>query len=239
MLKRTFDLIAAGLGLAVLSPVLLVVAAAVKLSSPGPVFFRQQRLARGGGTFRIFKFRTMVDGAEGRGARVTGAGDDRVTAVGRVLRRHKLDELPQLINVVRGDMALVGPRPEVPEFAACYPEEFARLLTVRPGITHRTTQLFRNEEDLLAQAADPRAFYIERILPRKLSLYLADLGQESLRRDLRTIVDTVLNLNPAIELEFVAPPPRPAVLARPELRLAPSPAKAPAPASGSAVSANG
>ena len=204
MLKRAIDIIGSGLGLVALSPLLLGLACAVKITSRGPVLYRQTRLGRGGRPFSIYKFRSMVDGAEHRGARVTGAGDERVTPLGLFLRRHKLDELPQLWNVLRGDMSLVGPRPEVPEFAALYPEEFARVLSVRPGVTHRATQLFRNEEELLARAADPRSFYVERILPRKLAIYLADLDRATVARDLRTILDTVFNRSAKIELEFVA-----------------------------------
>ncbi|MFO7609420.1 MAG: sugar transferase [Candidatus Krumholzibacteriia bacterium] len=204
MLKRIIDIVGSAAGLVALAPLFAVVAGAVKLTSEGPVFYRQVRLARGGREFRIFKFRSMVDGAERRGARITRAGDDRVTPVGRFLRRHKLDELPQLINVLVGDMSLVGPRPEVPEFIAHYPAEFARVLTVRPGVTHRATQLFRNEEELLGRAAEPRTFYVERILPRKLAIYLADLDRTSALDDLRTILDTIFNRSAAIELEFVA-----------------------------------
>jgi lipopolysaccharide/colanic/teichoic acid biosynthesis glycosyltransferase len=227
MLKRTIDLAASGAGLILLGPLFLVIAIAVKSTSRGPVFFRQERLGRGGVPFRIFKFRTMVSGAERQGARVTGAGDSRITPVGAFLRRHKLDELPQLINVLRGEMSLVGPRPEVPEFAAVYPEEFARLLTVKPGITHRATQLFRNEEQILAAAADPRTFYVERILPRKLSLYLQDLGG-SVRDDLGVIVDTVLNRSTAIELAFVASPEAPEPHQAPAAAAAPIRVLAPA-----------
>jgi len=204
MLKRVIDIIGSAAGLIALSPLLLAVACAVKVSSPGPGFYRQARLGRDRRTFRIFKFRSMVDGAEHRGARVTGAGDARVTRVGAWLRRHKLDELPQLLNVLVGDMSLVGPRPEVPEFADHYPEEFARVLTVRPGVTHRATQLFRNEEQMLARAADPQAFYVERILPRKLAIYQADLERTSVLDDLRTILDTIFNLKTAVEAEHVA-----------------------------------
>ncbi len=204
MLKRFIDITGSTLGLVALSPLLLGLACAVKITSQGPVLYRQTRLGRDGRPFSIYKFRSMVDGAEHRGARVTGAGDVRVTRLGLFLRRHKLDELPQLLNVLRGDMSLVGPRPEVPEFAAHYPEEFARVLSVRPGVTHRATQLFRNEEELLARAADPRSFYVERILPRKLAIYLADLDRVSAAGDLRTILDTVFNRSAKIELEFVA-----------------------------------
>lgn len=223
MLKRIIDIIGSALGLVALSPLLLGLACAVKITSQGPVLYRQTRLGRGGRPFSIYKFRSMVDGAEHRGARVTGAGDARVTRLGLFLRRHKLDELPQLLNVLRGDMSLVGPRPEVPEFAAHYPEEFARVLSVRPGVTHRATQLFRNEEELLARAADPRSFYVERILPRKLAIYLADLDRATIARDLRTILDTVFNRSAKIELEFVAGGADPAREAAAKRTIAPAP----------------
>lgn len=204
MLKRILDMVGAGVGLAVLAPVFACVALGIVVTSPGPVFYRQMRVGRHGRTFRIFKFRTMVDGADRHGPRVTGAGDGRVTRYGRYLRRHKIDELPQLVNVLRGEMSLVGPRPEVPEFVALYPEEFARVLQVRPGITHRATQLFRREEELLGASSDPRGFYVEKILPRKLAIYLADLDQQTLWGDLRTIVRTVLDSGESIEMEILA-----------------------------------
>lgn len=203
MIKRILDMAASTGGLVVLTPLFALVALAVKVTSPGPVFYRQRRLGRHGRIFRIFKFRSMVDGAESRGARVTGTGDRRVTRVGGWLRRHKIDELPQLLNVLAGHMSLVGPRPEVPEFAEHYPEEFARILTVRPGITHRATQLFRQEEDILGAARDPRQFYVDKILPRKLTIYLEDLGRTSTWDDLRTIVGTVLDSGTSIEIELL------------------------------------
>jgi len=203
MIKRWLDILGSFGGLVVLAPLFLVVGVAVKLTSPGPVFYRQTRLGRFGRRFDILKFRSMVADAELRGDRVTGAGDARVTGLGRILRRHKIDELPQLVNVLRGEMSLVGPRPEVPEFAEHFPAEFARLLTVRPGITHRATQQFRNEEDLLGVADDPRAFYLEQILPRKLDLYLAGLDRASIRSDLLTILDTVFNRSQALEPQFL------------------------------------
>lgn len=203
MIKRGMDIVASLGGLVLLAPLFSVVAVAVKLTSPGPVFYRQERLGRHGRRFCIIKFRSMVDGAEVRGSRVTGSGDERVTRVGRYLRRHKIDELPQLFNVLRGEMSLVGPRPEVAEFAAHYPEEFSRVLTVRPGITHRATQLFRQEEDILGAAKDPHRFYVEKILPRKLAIYLADLGRASLWDDLRTILGTVLDSGTSIEIELL------------------------------------
>jgi lipopolysaccharide/colanic/teichoic acid biosynthesis glycosyltransferase len=203
MLKRILDMAGSAAGLVVLAPLFACVAIGVVATSPGPIFYRQMRVGRHGRTFRIFKFRTMVEGAESRGPRVTRSGDARVTRFGRFLRRHKLDELPQLINVLRGEMSLVGPRPEVPEFVALYPQEFARVLTVTPGITHRATQLFRREEELLAGAADPRTFYVEKILPRKLAIYLTDLGRSTIWGEIRTIVRTVFDSGESIEMEIL------------------------------------
>ena len=194
MLKRSFDFIVATMGLTLLSPVMAVIAAAVKLDGPGPVFFRQERLGLHGRRFRIYKFRSMVTDAESRGNRFTVGGDARVTRVGRFLRRHKLDELPQLLNVLTGEMSLVGPRPDVPEYADFFPAEYARILTVRPGITHAATLRFRNEEELLAGAGDPRRAYLENVMPAKMRLYVESLSRQSLRHDIATIVQTVLQV---------------------------------------------
>lgn len=194
MLKRSFDFIVASVGLTFVLPVMAAIAVAVKLDGPGPVFFRQERLGRHGRRFRIYKFRSMVTDAEARGNRFTVGGDARVTRVGRFLRRHKLDELPQLINVFKGEMSLVGPRPEVPEYADLFPAEYARILSVRPGITHTATLRFRNEEDLLAGAADPRKAYLENVMPAKMRLYVESLTRQSLREDIATIVQTVMQV---------------------------------------------
>ena len=203
MLKRIMDMVCAVVGLAVLAPLFACVAVGIVATSPGPVFYRQMRVGRHGRTFRIFKFRTMVQDAEARGPLVTGTGDERVTRFGRFLRRNKLDELPQLVNVVRGEMSLVGPRPEVPEFVALYPEEFGRVLQLRPGITHRATQLFRREEELLGVAADPRAFYVGKILPRKLAIYLADLDYTTFWGDILIVLRTVFDSGESIEMEIL------------------------------------
>ncbi len=126
------------------------------------------------------------------GGRLTIGGDERITRAGRFLRRHKLDELPQLFNVLSGDMSMVGPRPEVPEYATLFPGEFERILTVRPGITHRATLMFRNEEQILARAEDPAAHYIDKIMPAKMRLYVDSIDKGSVLHDIRTIVETVL-----------------------------------------------
>ena len=163
--KRVMDLLGASLGLLVFSPVLLACAVAVKLSSPGPVFFRQERVGLHGKPFRIRKFRTMRV-TDGSGLQVTAAGDARITVVGRLLRRSKLDELPQLIDVLVGNMSIVGPRPEVPRYMAQYPQAAReRILSVRPGITDNAAIAFRDEERMLAASSDVERTYVEEIMP--------------------------------------------------------------------------
>ncbi|TXK33625.1 sugar transferase [Ottowia sp. GY511] len=192
--KRALDLGLTLLVLPLVLPVLAVVATWVRLDSPGPVLFRQERVGRGGRPFRIHKFRTMrMDG--GRGLQVTAAGDARVTRAGRWLRRTKLDELPQLIDVLKGDMSLVGPRPEVPRFMALYPADVRRqILSVRPGITDRAAIEFRDEEQVLAQTADPEATYVSHIMPVKQRYYLDYVAKHSVAGDLRILLDTIAAL---------------------------------------------
>lgn len=187
MLKRLFDFLAAALGLLVLSPVFVTVAVAIKLDSVGPVFFRQERVGRYGCTFRIFKFRTM-SASQREGLQITVAGDARVTRVGRFLRRYKLDELPQLIDVLRGTMSLVGPRPEVPRYVAQYPVELReRILSVRPGITDFASILFRNEGDLLSGVEDPEQIYVNTVLPEKLRVAVNYVDHASLAGDIKVL----------------------------------------------------
>jgi lipopolysaccharide/colanic/teichoic acid biosynthesis glycosyltransferase len=167
--KRGIDILAAALGLLLLSPLLLAISVLIKLDSSGPVFFRQARVGRHGRVFRIFKFRTMVHLQSADAAQLTVGADRRITRVGAWLRRTKLDELPQLIDVLRGTMSLVGPRPEVPRYVAHYPAAMReRVLGVRPGITDLASLHYRNEGELLARAADPEQEYLDVILPSKL-----------------------------------------------------------------------
>jgi lipopolysaccharide/colanic/teichoic acid biosynthesis glycosyltransferase len=188
MFKRALDVVAALSGLLLLAPLFLLIALAIKLDSRGPVFFRQERVGRHGRPFHIFKFRTMtVDGGTGS-SQLTVSGDARVTRVGAVLRRSKVDELAQLIDVLRGTMSLVGPRPEVPRYVAHYPPQWReRLLSVRPGITDFASVRYRNEGDLLALASDPEREYIEVILPTKLRYALHYVDRPSLSNDLRVL----------------------------------------------------
>ena len=192
MAKRMFDAIAAALGLLLLSPVLLAVAIAVRLDSPGPVFFRQERVGRGGRTFRIHKFRTMHVDAPSQGPPITVGVDPRITRVGHVLRGHRLDELPQLIDVLWGDMSLVGPRPEVPRYVEHYPAEMrAKVLSVRPGITDPASLEHLDEATLLASASDPEREYVQVILPRKLALQADYAARATLASDLKVIARTL------------------------------------------------
>ncbi|MFO7654518.1 MAG: sugar transferase [Candidatus Krumholzibacteriia bacterium] len=193
-MKRAVDLVLSAAAILALCPLFVLIALVVKLTSPGPVFFRQERVGRFGRPFRICKFRTMVEGAQRRGGAITVGGDPRVTPVGRLLRRTKLDELPQLVNVVAGEMSLVGPRPEVPQYVELFWREFEPVLRVRPGITHRASVLYRDEETVLAAAADPERCYREEVLPRKLRLYTQDLDRESMLDDARVICQTILTV---------------------------------------------
>ena len=192
MIKRIFDFCTSGVGLLVLSPVLLLVALMIKFDSRGPVFFRQERIGQFGRPFRIHKFRTMVVDAEVRGMQITVGADPRVTRVGAFLRRYKLDELPQLIDVFFGQMSLVGPRPEVPRYVACYPLDVKELvLSVRPGITDRASIEFRNENEILGHAVDPHRAYIEDVLPIKLAYYVDYVKNHSIVGDVGIILSTL------------------------------------------------
>lgn len=189
--KRIMDVLGAALGLLVLSPVLVACAVAVKLSSPGPVFFRQERVGLHGRLFRIRKFRTMRV-TDGSGLQVTAAGDARITPVGSLLRRSKLDEMPQLIDVLAGNMSLVGPRPEVPRYMAQYPQQAReRILSVRPGITDNAAIAFRDEERMLAASSDVERTYVEQIMPIKQRFYLDYVQHQSVAGDLAIIARTV------------------------------------------------
>lgn len=190
-MKRLFDVAAAGLGLILVSPLLLITAALVRVSSPGPVLFRQTRVGRGGEPFTLLKFRTMYTDAEQRGGQLTVGRDPRVTRIGHYLRASKLDELPQLINVVRGDMSLVGPRPEVPRYVALYSEDQRRVLDVRPGITDPASVVYRNESDLMADQSDPESFYVDVLMPEKLRLNLEYQERRTLASDITVIFDTL------------------------------------------------
>lgn len=191
MLKRAFDIFWSVLGLLVLAPIGLLLALIVKLSDGGPVFYSQTRVGRFGRPFRILKFRSMVPDADKLGLSVTKDGDPRITRIGRFLRKSKLDELPQLWNVLKGEMSFVGPRPEVPRYVACYNDPQKTVLTLRPGITDLATLYFRDEEELLRSAADTEAFYLEHCVPRKIELNLAYASGANLWEDTKIILRTL------------------------------------------------
>lgn len=189
-MKRLFDIVASGLGLLLLSPLFLLVAIWIKLDSPGPVFYRQVRVGRYNRDFRIFKFRSMRVGAD-KGSLVTiGGRDPRVTRSGYFIRKFKIDELPQLINVFIGDMSLVGPRPEVRHYVDYWTKEQLHVLDVRPGITDPASIKFRNENELLEKAEDPEKYYIEVIMQEKLRLYLEYVENHSFWYDIKLIFQT-------------------------------------------------
>ena len=192
--KRTFDIVAASVGLILLSPLLTVIALAVKLDSPGPVFYRGVRTGRYGKPFRILKFRTMVPNAERLGGGSTAKDDPRVTRVGGVLRQYKLDELPQLLDVVRGAMSIVGPRPELPQYTGLYSEEERIILTVRPGITDYASLKFSQLSEVLGDQAPDRV-YEEQVRPIKNALRVEYVKERSFWGDIRIILNTISKIS--------------------------------------------
>jgi lipopolysaccharide/colanic/teichoic acid biosynthesis glycosyltransferase len=195
VLRRTLDLVVAAPALLLLLPLLLLLALCIKLDSAGPVFFRQQRVGRSGALFDIHKFRTMVQAQPADALALTVGEDVRITRTGRWLRRTRLDELPQLLDVLRGDMALVGPRPEVPRYVALYPPALkARVLAVRPGITDPSSLAFLDEAQELAQAADAEQHYVLHILPRKLTMAADYADRATVWTDLGVLLQTALRL---------------------------------------------
>jgi len=191
MIKRAFDLCAATLGVLLLSPLLAAIALWIRFDSPGPVLFRQARVGRHGVLFNILKFRTMAAQVDPQRLLTVGR-DPRITRAGQCLRRYKLDELPQLLNVIHGTMSLVGPRPEVPRYVACYPpRERELVLSVKPGVTDWASILFKDENAILGRALDPEQTYIDTILPTKLEYYLRYVRERSFWVDLRIILRTL------------------------------------------------
>ena len=191
-MKRLFDFIASFYGLILLTPIFVLAALWIKIDSRGPIFFRQERVGLQGALFRIHKFRTMVSDAEKKGMQITVGVDSRITAVGSILRKYKLDELPQLIDVFVGDMSLVGPRPEVPKYIDCYSDDEKHdVLSVKPGITDNASIEFRNENELLASSDDPEATYINEVLPKKIALYRKYVRERSFFGDVAIIFKTI------------------------------------------------
>lgn len=191
MLKRLFDITFSTLGLVICLPLFAVVAVLIKAGSKGPVFFTQKRVGRNFIPFRLYKFRTMVIDAPKKGPLITTGGDLRVTPLGRLLRKTKVDELPQLINVLKGDMSLVGPRPEVEKYVGRYKKDYAEILKVRPGITDSASLKFRNEEAVLKEQENPEEYYINVLLPEKIELAKQYVKTTSFANDLKLIFLTL------------------------------------------------
>lgn len=189
-MKRLFDIVMSFIGLVVLSPIFLILAVWIKLDSKGPVFYKQTRVGKDGKDFKIFKFRSMRQGADKQGLITVGGRDPRVTNSGYYIRKYKLDEFPQLINVFLGDMSIVGPRPEVRKYVDLYTEEQLKVLSVRPGITDIASIKYRDENELLEKAEDPDKMYIEEIMPDKLKYNLEYIDKQSFVFDIRLILET-------------------------------------------------
>lgn len=193
-MKRLFDIVMSFIGLILLSPIFLVIAIWIKLDSKGPVFYKQNRVGKDGKDFKIFKFRSMRQGSDKQGLITVGGRDPRVTNSGYYIRKYKLDEFPQLINVFLGDMSIVGPRPEVRKYVDLYTEEQLKVLSVRPGITDIASIKYRNENDLLEKAEDADKMYIEIIMPDKLKYNLEYINKKSFIYDIRLIFETLLRI---------------------------------------------
>lgn len=194
MIKRLFDWIASGFGILFLLPLFVVLALAVKIGSKGPVFYIQQRVGRNKREFGLFKFRTMYTGSDLKGLITVGAKDNRITPTGYFLRKYKLDELPQLLNVFLGDMSIVGPRPEVKKYVDMYNLEQEKVLLVRPGLTDYASLSYFDENEILGKAEDPDKTYIQEIMPAKLALNLKYINEQSLWIDLKVIFQTLLKI---------------------------------------------
>jgi lipopolysaccharide/colanic/teichoic acid biosynthesis glycosyltransferase len=191
MLKRSFDIVASLFGLLILAPLLFVLALCVGFSSPGGIFYRQMRVGKNGKEFSLFKFRSMRPNADQLGLLTVGGRDPRITGIGYFLRKYKLDELPQLLNVVIGDMSIVGPRPEVPKYVNLYTPEQRAVLLVRPGITDYASLEYFEENELLAKSPDPEYTYIHEIMPAKLKLNARYISESGLMTDLKIIFKTI------------------------------------------------
>jgi lipopolysaccharide/colanic/teichoic acid biosynthesis glycosyltransferase len=192
--KRSLDLFVSCLGLLLLSPLFAAISGLIKLDSRGPVLFRQERIGQGLRRFVIYKFRTMTEDAPLRGGQLTASGDSRITRLGRILRKTKIDEFPQLFNVLRGDMSLVGPRPEVPRYVELFRREYQEILRVRPGITDLASLKYREESEILQRAVDPEHEYVTRILPDKIALAREYVRRSSFCFDTSLILKTLLRV---------------------------------------------
>lgn len=189
--KRILDILGSGSGLVIFSPVMVLIAVAIKFDTSGPVFYCQERIGKGFRPFRLYKFRSMVVGADQQGLQLTAGADVRITRIGRWLRRTKFDELPQLLNVLKGEMSLVGPRPEVRKYVEMFRDDFREILQIRPGITDYAAIAFRNEQADLAKYADPEKGYVNDILPRKIELYRSYLANLGILEDMKILLRTM------------------------------------------------
>jgi lipopolysaccharide/colanic/teichoic acid biosynthesis glycosyltransferase len=189
--KRFFDFCSSLIGLIILSPVMLMTAIFIKLNDNGPVFFAQERMGKGFEKFKLLKFRTMIVNADKTGEAITKGEDPRITGIGKFLRYDKLDELPQLINVLKGEMSMVGPRPEVEKYVAVFKDQYQQILTIKPGITDYATLQFRNEEEILNEYEDTHEGYMKGVLPAKIELYLKYLNEMNFVTDLKIIFKTL------------------------------------------------
>jgi lipopolysaccharide/colanic/teichoic acid biosynthesis glycosyltransferase len=189
--KRFFDFCSSLIGLIILSPVMLMTAIFIKLNDNGPVFFAQERMGKGFEKFKLLKFRTMIVNADKKGEAITKGEDPRITGIGKFLRHYKLDELPQLINVLKGEMSMVGPRPEVEKYVAVFKDQYQQILTIKPGITDYATLQFRNEEEILNEYEDTHEGYMKGVLPAKIELYLKYLNEMNFVTDLKIIFKTL------------------------------------------------
>ena len=193
-MKRLFDVFFSLFGLVICLPLFLVVAVLIKIDSKGPVFFKQIRIGQGFKPFKIYKLRTMIVDASGEGLLITSGGDRRITGIGRFLRKAKIDELPQLINVFKGDMSFVGPRPEVAKYVEMFRDEYGEILQVKPGITDYATIEFSDEEGVLKKYKNPEEGYVKEVLPMKMELYKKYLRERSFLTDIRLIFLTILKI---------------------------------------------
>lgn len=194
MVKRAFDMVVSAMGLIILLPLEVFIALVIFIHDRGPVFFMQQRIGLNQKPFRLYKFRSMKRNKHSCDENFDAGDQSRVTKIGKTLRKTKLDELPQLINVLNGDMSLVGPRPEIRKWVDIYPQQWAFVLTVKPGITDNASIMFRNEEEILAGTANPEMHYREIILPQKLGIYAEYIHNHSFKGDIQIILKTILSI---------------------------------------------
>lgn len=199
-LKRVFDIVASFCGIVILFPLIIIVSILIKITSKGPVLFKQVRVTKNGKLFKIYKFRTMRENSEGN-KQITVGKDNRITGIGHILRKTKLDELPQLFNVLKGEMSLVGPRPEVPKYVELYTDEQIEILKVPAGITDYASIYFSNESELLGEVENPEEFYIKKIMPYKIELNKKYINEIGIMTDIKIIILTILKILGLIELE--------------------------------------